>query len=584
MGRYAPPYASYYYGFPDGVNVYQRVFGQGITSFNFNAHPRYVGPAGGSSTYTLVAGHCEEVPGDCGYVPQYYIGEPGVTTFTVYNNAPGLTIRAEQDSVEEGEDVTFTLTRFGGTVGSLNAQLDVRVAVTQNGEFMEGTAPEVVRFAGYDGDPSNDPDPDAERTVTLTLPSVDDQVYERDGSITLTVLPADPSSDLHGAYELNQGLGSGSVSLTVAVTDNDAPAMSISDASAFEGADSIDFTVTVTPVYEKTTVEWGTSDGSAAAPSDYEAAGGELVFNEGETSKTISIKLEDDSAVEGDETFSVTLSNPTVAELTRASAVGTISDDDARPELTITATGDSVEEGETASFTISRALEGGAGPLTFSLTLAQEGDFFKPAGENYGGVKVQYDVETRTATLTIPAGQTSLALNFATDDDSQPEDDGSITLTLAEGAGYAVGDPGSATVEVTDNDVGISMGPGFVIENEPNITFSVSLSRAAGERVTVVAETAEGMAAVRAAAGGSTKCGEATSNAAVTATSLGRDFESKTETLTFEPGETETQFTVAVVNDTIDEPIEECFAVRLSNPSDNAGLLVDRQYRRDRRR
>ena len=89
------------------------------------------------------------------------------------------------------------------------------------------------------------------------------------------------------------------------------------------------------------------------------------------------------------------------------------------------------------------------------------------------------------------------------------------------------------------------------------MTFTVSLSESAGKAVTVVASTMDGTA---------------TSSAGVTSTSLGKDFAAKTATLTISAGDTEAEFTVTLLEDTIDEDAEE-FTVALSSPSDNAGLL-----------
>jgi hypothetical protein len=58
-------------------------------------------------------------------------------------------------------------------------------------------------------------------------------------------------------------------------------------------------------------VDYAMSDGTATAGSDYTATGGTLVFADGEASKTFSIPLLDDSVIEGLETVSLSLSNPT---------------------------------------------------------------------------------------------------------------------------------------------------------------------------------------------------------------------------------------------------------------------------------
>jgi hypothetical protein len=58
-------------------------------------------------------------------------------------------------------------------------------------------------------------------------------------------------------------------------------------------------------------VVFSTSDGTAVKGSDYTETTGTLTFAEGETRKTFSIPILDDSTVEGNETLSLTLSNPT---------------------------------------------------------------------------------------------------------------------------------------------------------------------------------------------------------------------------------------------------------------------------------
>ena len=61
-----------------------------------------------------------------------------------------------------------------------------------------------------------------------------------------------------------------------------------------------------------------------------------------------------------------------------------------------------------------------------------------------------------TATIsTDGTGQTEVD----TDDDEVDEPYGEVTVTVAGGPGYAVGDPGIATVAVIDNDED-GVGPG----------------------------------------------------------------------------------------------------------------------------
>src|SRR5262249_49139190 len=68
-------------------------------------------------------------------------------------------------------------------------------------------------------------------------------------------------------------------------------------------------------------VDYATADGTAVAGSDYTAAGGTLTFAAGETSKTVTVNVTGDTAIEWDEALTLTLSNPTGATL--ATATGT---------------------------------------------------------------------------------------------------------------------------------------------------------------------------------------------------------------------------------------------------------------------
>ena len=78
---------------------------------------------------------------------------------------------------------------------------------------------------------------------------------------------------------------------------------------------------------------YATADGTATAGTDYVAANGSLTFNPGETSKTVSVTINGDTVVEPDETFTLTLSAPQHATLTKASATGTIQNDDKQKPL-----------------------------------------------------------------------------------------------------------------------------------------------------------------------------------------------------------------------------------------------------------
>ena len=109
--------------------------------------------------------------------------------------------------------------------------------------------------------------------------------------------------------------------------------LSVADATASEEDDStIDFVVTLDPAGEESiTVDYATANGTASSGSDYTAQSGTLTFAAGETSKTVTVAIIDDSVEEDDETLTLTLSNPSGAEISDGEATGTITDSEPIP-------------------------------------------------------------------------------------------------------------------------------------------------------------------------------------------------------------------------------------------------------------
>jgi hypothetical protein len=76
-------------------------------------------------------------------------------------------------------------------------------------------------------------------------------------------------------------------------------------------------------------VSWATRDGTATvAGQDYVAGSGVLVFNPGQTSKTITVRVKGDRTRESNETFFVDLTQPVDAVISSSTAKGTIRNDD----------------------------------------------------------------------------------------------------------------------------------------------------------------------------------------------------------------------------------------------------------------
>ena len=112
------------------------------------------------------------------------------------------------------------------------------------------------------------------------------------------------------------------------------PGLGVADARTNEGSNvSLQFTVSLDRVASTTvTVDYATADGSAQAGLDYTSTSGSLTFGIGETSKTVSVTLLDDDVDEGQETFTLQLSNASGAHIADNEATGTIVNSDPLPK------------------------------------------------------------------------------------------------------------------------------------------------------------------------------------------------------------------------------------------------------------
>ena len=536
----------------------------GEATRTFRTGPRGTGPLGTTAYFEVLPFYCgDDIPGDCGYRPQYKVGTPKSSTIEVLNRNMGVRVVADQASVDEGGAASFTLHRYGGTFISRVSSLTVRVQVTQNGEFIKGVPPQTVTFTGETVDSSTgDVAPsymEGDTTAVVTIQTVNDMVDETNGAITLTILDPDPelygsnahSYEVFGTGTFLENSGWTNVA-TVEVLDDDVAGFSIADASADEADGSMQFTVTLPGSTFETSVDWATKDDAAGDDpategKDYAAASGTLTFAPGDTSKTFTVTLNDDDVKEKDETFTIQLANPVNATLTDATAIGTIDDDDLSQAVFITldaGTADGVEEGEDVVFNLERhtwldsspSQEVARGRLVVGLEIALEGDFVR---------------EPVPATAVFEAGVWVATVTVPTIDDALFEPAGSVSLKLESQGFGLLSNANPVEADVYDNDMPVSVADAESVEGDGVITFTISLQEPAVTPITVEVATVDGTA---------------TSHGVVTATDFGKDFTAKSETLTFDVGEQDKQFTVTLADDRWDEAVES-FTVELRNPS-----------------
>ena len=363
--------------------------------------------------------------------------------------------------------------------------------------------------------------------ATVTVPIVGDTLDENN-ELFLVVL----SNPVGGTIQSGNGLG--------AITDNDPfPAVSINDRVITEGTGGTStgtFTVALSaPSGRPVTVLYATGDGSATSPDDYASASGMVSLAPGETAKPVQVVVDGDTADEVDETFNVTLSSPTNATIADAIGVGTITDDDGPPALSVSNV--SVAEGNS-----------GTVDTNFTVTLLPASG--KTVTVNYatsnGSAAAPADYTAKSGTLTFTPGQTSLPVTVLAKGDTLDEDDEIFTLDLWGPSNATIFD-GQGVGTITDDEAvpAITVGNATVSEGDSgtqNAAFTVTLSPASGRTVTVNYGTING-----------------------TAFAPG-DYTATSGTLTFAAGETTKDVNVPVVGE-LDTELTETFTLNLTAPS-----------------
>ena len=303
------------------------------------------------------------------------------------------------------------------------------------------------------------------------------------------------------------------------------PTLSVADAQAPEG------TVLVFPVNmsaasaEPVTVDYASADGTAVAGADYPAVAGTLTFAPGETAKTVEVAALADDEVEGEETVTLSLSNPQGATIAAGTATGTVAD--VAPGATAL----------TAVFTGLPAEHDGKRLFSFELRFS----------EDFPG-RLGYRL-LRDEAFQVTNGQVRIAKRMAQGQNRRweisvrPASYEDVVVTLPAGAVTT-----QAGRKLANTVVATVRGPALLSVADASaregvdaeMAFEVTLSRAAAGVVTVDYRTVDGTA------------------------SAGTDYVATAGTLTFAAGERSRTVAVPVLDDAHDEGTET-FTLKLRN-------------------
>ena len=337
-------------------------------------------------------------------------------TGTILNDDASVSIAATSANKAEGNSgntpFTFTATRTGDARGSASVDFVIAGAATKGADLADfdgGVFPSgMVNFSAN------------ETTKTITINVVGDTTVEPNEGFTVTL-----SNPSHAV------IGTASATGTV-LNDDTSLAIAAASANKAEGnSGNTPFTFTITragDVHSTASVQFAVtgSDVNLADAADFGGAlpNGVVNFTANQTSKTITVNVRGDTAVETDEGFTVTLSNATNAQIAAVTATGTIKNDDTMLSL--------------SPSNISQT-EGNSGDTTFTYMVTRTGNLSRTASVKF--------IVTGTGTPpanaadfggTFPSGTLNFAVNETTKTitikvrgDSAVESDEGFKLTLS---------------------------------------------------------------------------------------------------------------------------------------------------------
>jgi len=460
------------------------------------------------------------------------LGTQRTTALTILDDDAGGVIQFSADTFTTAEATgrgTLTLTRTGGLAGGASVSFVARF-LSRFGPVTRSESGVVVFAPGQ-----------TMQTLVLTLPN---DTLDRDERALVQL-----SNPTGGATLGNRQRAQ------LLVTDNSAGGVlrfTTSAITALEGS-----TVLLTVTRTGGLAGGVTAPFAAFSPAvatnglDFVLAPGVLVFEQGETTKTIVVPILSDALLEGPETFTVSLSTPTGGATLGTPASTTITILDAEAVVGFALSSLTVSEAApTATVTVLRS-----GPLTSPATVQ-----FRTV-EGAGGGSAVPDVDYRPVpltTLTFPAGMASRTVTVPLLNDTVSDGQRSINLELSNpSAGLALGTTARRMSILLNDDEGFGRvefaAPAFFASESAGVATvrlvrslaSLSGKLGSGARVDIVVTG-----------------GSATN---------GVDYTLATGTVTFEVGETTKTFTFPIVSDGAAEG-PETITLQLQNASGGAGV------------
>ena len=235
--------------------------------------------------------------------------------------APSNSVLTIQESVKAPGSFRFSTTSYTVNSGNGFAYLTVlrtngtTGSITVGYTTVAGTAQPGVDYVDVNNGSVTFPDGTPSQTIAIELknstvakPAVSFSVYLANPPGQTNVVLTDPTNAIVTIINTNNGVGF--VSATNVVDE--------------AGGSALLYVQRYGSTTSTTTVKYGTTNGTALAGVNYQAASGTVTFFPGEVQKPINVTLLKDPAVTGDLTFNIGLTQPSSGTMLVAPAVTTV--------------------------------------------------------------------------------------------------------------------------------------------------------------------------------------------------------------------------------------------------------------------
>ena len=446
------------------------------------------------------------------------LGSPAYVDMGAFERqADSAAVTVEDVTATEGDDLEFTVTLDSAVQGGFT------VTVTFTDVTATGGSPTLVYPEDYDNTQQtlifagN-----AGETQDFTVWTGNDDVSEADETFTVNL-----SADSPLVADSDTAIGT--------ITDNDDPprvTLAVDKATIGEDDETATFTATLSAVSgQDVTVSLGYS-GTATLTDDYTRSGTQIVIPAGQTTGTAMVTAVQDTLDEPDETVVVDITGVTHAsEAGTQQAQTTITDDDPQPCVTLSVAPGALSEGEGGVATLTATLSAASGQnVTVTLSFS-------------GTTTLNEDYTVSGTQIVVPAGQATGTGTVTLLDDALYEGEEAVIVDIGSVDNGRECSSQQQTIIVTDDDPlpSLSVDDLTADEDAGTMTFTVRLSAASGLDISFDYTTSDGTA------------------------EAGKDYTTKTDTLTIPAGAPQGTIDVPLLDDALDEETET-FTVDLSNP------------------